>query len=81
MARMKFKNVSWDDEMSKGKNKHSVWEVIRKLCLAAAVYYIWQERNLRLLNNSKREATDLFGILIEELRAKMVSITVKESNN
>ncbi|GJR81101.1 RNA-directed DNA polymerase, eukaryota, reverse transcriptase zinc-binding domain protein [Tanacetum coccineum] len=79
MARMKFKNFSWDarlNEMSKGKNKHSVWEVIKKLCHAAAVYYIWQERNLRLFNNSKREATDLFGIMIEELRAKMVSITL-----
>ncbi|GKC52902.1 hypothetical protein Tco_1075647, partial [Tanacetum coccineum] len=84
MARMKFKNFSWDarlNEMSKGKNKHSVWEVIKKLCHAAAVYYIWQERNLRLFNNSKREATDLFGIMIEELRAKIMSITVKESNN
>ncbi|GJY52143.1 hypothetical protein Tco_0442990 [Tanacetum coccineum] len=81
MARIKFKNVSWDtrlNEMSKGKNKHSVWEVIRKLCLAADVYYIWQEKNLRLFNNSKRKATDLFGIMIEELKARMMSITVNE---
>ncbi|GKD24680.1 hypothetical protein Tco_1230894 [Tanacetum coccineum] len=40
-----------------------------------------EERNLRLFNNSKREVTDLFDIMIEDLRAKMVSITVKESNN
>ncbi|GJR72322.1 leucine-rich repeat-containing protein [Tanacetum coccineum] len=42
------------------------------------VYYVWQERNRKLFNNCKK-SVDLFGILYEEIRAKMVSITVKQT--
>ncbi|GKB17042.1 RNA-directed DNA polymerase, eukaryota, reverse transcriptase zinc-binding domain protein [Tanacetum coccineum] len=75
-------NSSWEDrltEMSKGCEKQNIWVVIRKLCLAAAVYYIWHEINSRLFNNCKREVTDCFATMIDEIRARMVSITVKES--
>ncbi|GJV01380.1 hypothetical protein Tco_1334949 [Tanacetum coccineum] len=81
---MKFKVDTWPnlvDELSSNQNRRNVWTVIRNLCLVAAVYYIWQERNLRLFQNSKREANDLADIMIEELKAKMVSIAVKNSNN
>ncbi|GJR58948.1 RNA-directed DNA polymerase, eukaryota, reverse transcriptase zinc-binding domain protein [Tanacetum coccineum] len=84
IARMKFKVDTWAnlvDELSSNQNRRNVWTVIGNLCLAAAVYYIWQERNLRLFQNSKREANDLAEIMIEELKTKMVSIIVKNSNN
>ncbi|GJW73232.1 hypothetical protein Tco_0132602 [Tanacetum coccineum] len=42
------------------------------------IYYVWQERNRKLFNNCKK-SVDLFGILYEEIRAKMVSITVKQT--
>ncbi|GKD44979.1 RNA-directed DNA polymerase, eukaryota, reverse transcriptase zinc-binding domain protein, partial [Tanacetum coccineum] len=82
-ARMKFHNDSWNntlDEMSKGVANRSVWGVIRKLCLAAVVYYIWQERNLRLFNNDQRDKEVLINTIIEEIKAKMVSITVKNTD-
>ncbi|GKC83784.1 RNA-directed DNA polymerase, eukaryota, reverse transcriptase zinc-binding domain protein [Tanacetum coccineum] len=44
--------TNWKDiviEISKWKSKRSVWGTIRKLCFAAAVYYLWQERNRRTL--------------------------------
>ena len=49
--------------------------------MAATVYYIWQERNKRLFNNCKRSTEEVFGILCEELRGKMTTITVKQSAN
>ncbi|GJX63679.1 hypothetical protein Tco_0296579 [Tanacetum coccineum] len=67
--------------MSRGNDNKSIWRVIRKLCLAAGVYFIWQERNMRLFSNYKRDEKELFDIMCEELRAKMVSISVKNSNN
>ncbi|GKD73083.1 RNA-directed DNA polymerase, eukaryota, reverse transcriptase zinc-binding domain protein, partial [Tanacetum coccineum] len=84
MAKMKFKVDTWAnlvDELSSNQNSRNVWTIIRNLCLVAAVYYIWQERNLRLFQNSKREAYDIGDIMIEELKEKMVSIVVKNSNN
>ncbi|GJX47932.1 RNA-directed DNA polymerase, eukaryota, reverse transcriptase zinc-binding domain protein [Tanacetum coccineum] len=74
-ARMKFHNDSWNntlDEMSKGVANKSVWGVIRKLCLDVVVYYIWQERNLRLFNNDQRDKEVLINIIIEEIKAKML---------
>ncbi|GJT73659.1 RNA-directed DNA polymerase, eukaryota, reverse transcriptase zinc-binding domain protein [Tanacetum coccineum] len=38
-------------------------------------------RNLRLFNNGMREAHDLVDIMTEELKVKMVSITVKNSDS
>ncbi|GJZ36395.1 uncharacterized WD repeat-containing protein-like protein isoform X1, partial [Tanacetum coccineum] len=54
---------------------------LRKLCLAVSVYFIWQERNKRLFNSCRRDEEDLFKTICEELRAKMVSITVKSNVN
>ncbi|GKD23870.1 hypothetical protein Tco_1225573 [Tanacetum coccineum] len=83
LARMKFKVDTWEnlvEELSSNQNSRNVWTVIRNLCLAA-VYYIWQERNVRLFQNNKREANDLTDLMIDELKAKMVYIAVKNSNN
>ncbi|GJZ50627.1 ribonuclease H-like domain-containing protein [Tanacetum coccineum] len=61
--------------------KRDLEEDMWKLCLAAAVYYIWQERNLRLFNNDQRDKEVLINTIIEEIKAKMVSITVKNTDN
>nr|GFB95949.1 hypothetical protein [Tanacetum cinerariifolium] len=54
-----------------------VWKDVR----GDSVYFIWQERNLRLFNNCSRDEIELFSIMCDDLRAKMVSIKVKESVN
>ncbi|GKA96494.1 RNA-directed DNA polymerase, eukaryota, reverse transcriptase zinc-binding domain protein [Tanacetum coccineum] len=33
----------------------SIWSIIRRLCLGAAIYFIWQERNFRIFRSQKRE--------------------------
>ncbi|GJV19454.1 RNA-directed DNA polymerase, eukaryota, reverse transcriptase zinc-binding domain protein [Tanacetum coccineum] len=58
IAKLDLKEDKWDnilDEMSKGKDNGSIWGVIRMLCLAANVYFIWQERNKILFNSCKRD--------------------------
>ncbi|GJX97140.1 RNA-directed DNA polymerase, eukaryota, reverse transcriptase zinc-binding domain protein [Tanacetum coccineum] len=74
--------TNWKDiviEISKWKSKRSVWGTIRKLCFAAAVYYLWQERNRRTFSNVERSSAELLKILEEEVRNRMLSITVKQS--
>ncbi|GJY60643.1 RNA-directed DNA polymerase, eukaryota, reverse transcriptase zinc-binding domain protein [Tanacetum coccineum] len=83
-ANLKIKENKWENilkEMSKEKGKNNIWVVIRKLCFAANVYYILQERNMRLFNNSRREANELVDMLFEEIRAKMMSITFKNNDS
>ncbi|GJX09286.1 RNA-directed DNA polymerase, eukaryota, reverse transcriptase zinc-binding domain protein [Tanacetum coccineum] len=68
MAKLKLKEDNWGnilEEMSKDKSQGSIWGVIRKLCLAASVYFIWHERNRRLFNNYKRDEDELFKIICE----------------
>nr|GEU55720.1 RNA-directed DNA polymerase, eukaryota, reverse transcriptase zinc-binding domain protein [Tanacetum cinerariifolium] len=47
----KFKIDTWEnlvEDLSSNQNISNVWIVIRNLCLADAVYCIWQESNMRL---------------------------------
>ncbi|GKE77211.1 hypothetical protein Tco_1543331 [Tanacetum coccineum] len=67
--------------MSKGNGKNNIWVVIQKLSFAAAVYYIWQERNMRIFNNHSRDANELTDILFDEIRARMMTIVVNNSDS
>ncbi|GJQ98638.1 RNA-directed DNA polymerase, eukaryota, reverse transcriptase zinc-binding domain protein [Tanacetum coccineum] len=74
--------MNWKDmvmEISKWKCKRGGWGTIRKLCFAAAVYYLWQERNRRIFGNAERSKDELLKALNEEIRNRMLSITVKHS--
>ncbi|GJS95673.1 RNA-directed DNA polymerase, eukaryota, reverse transcriptase zinc-binding domain protein, partial [Tanacetum coccineum] len=82
IAKLDLKENKWDkilEEMSKSNDNNNIWGVIRRLCLAAAVYFIWQERNMRLFNNCSRDENELFKTMCEEIKAKMVSLQVKQS--
>nr|GEX06180.1 putative RNA-directed DNA polymerase, eukaryota, reverse transcriptase zinc-binding domain protein [Tanacetum cinerariifolium] len=63
IGRINVKEDNWDNiikAISLKKNKMSIWGIIRKICLAAVVYYIWHERNWRLFNNHKRTEKEVF---------------------
>ena len=82
MADIQDNESSWEEtvnKMSLYNNSKSIWEIIRKLCLGATIYFIWQERNGRLFSDNRRSAEALFSIISDEVRAKLVSITVKQN--
>lgn len=58
---------------------NSIWNIIRRLTLPAAVYHLWQERNCRLFQNVERNADVLVNIVVETIRSKLMSLTVKKS--
>ncbi|GJX73757.1 hypothetical protein Tco_0312352 [Tanacetum coccineum] len=52
---------------------------IGKLVVAAAAYFVWQERNARLFNKVKRSVTDVVDSIISAVRLKLLSCRFKKS--
>nr|GEU98059.1 RNA-directed DNA polymerase, eukaryota, reverse transcriptase zinc-binding domain protein [Tanacetum cinerariifolium] len=48
--------------LSKKTNGNYIDSIIRRICFAASVYLVWQERNNRIFMDEKRNVDDLFGI-------------------
>ena len=69
------------NKMSSIGESRSVWEIIKKLCLAATVYHIWQERNGRLFGGNNSTAETLFNVICEDIRAKLVTVKVRQCAN
>ncbi|PWA55927.1 reverse transcriptase zinc-binding domain-containing protein [Artemisia annua] len=58
---------------------NSLWSVIQRLVFGAAVYYIWQERNLRLFQKKFRSEETVFKIIVDIVRHKLLSLKIKPS--
>nr|XP_043615900.1 uncharacterized protein LOC122587799 [Erigeron canadensis] len=61
-------------------NGASTTSIIGRLVLAAAVYYIWQERNKRMFGNHTRPPDTLKDIIVENVRLRLASVKFKESS-
>ena len=59
---------------------NNIWSVIRRLCLGAMVYFIWQERNFRTFRDETRDSKTVCRIICESVRMKIMSLKVKKSN-
>ncbi|GJU04828.1 RNA-directed DNA polymerase, eukaryota, reverse transcriptase zinc-binding domain protein [Tanacetum coccineum] len=72
----------WKDTVEFMSNKpcfNNIWSIIRRLCLGASVYFIWQERNFRLFRDQKRDWKCLLNIVCDTIRARLMGLTVKNS--
>ncbi|GJU02897.1 RNA-directed DNA polymerase, eukaryota, reverse transcriptase zinc-binding domain protein [Tanacetum coccineum] len=69
----------------KGKEKkfsvNKVWKAIRieypKVNIGAAIYYLWQKRNIRRVELKERSADVLFKVVVESVRLKLIGLTLK----
>ncbi|KAK9048398.1 hypothetical protein SSX86_032639 [Deinandra increscens subsp. villosa] len=55
--------------------------IVARIGVAAASYYVWQERNNRLFRNQTRPPDVLAGIILGVTRLRLVSLTYKRSLN
>ncbi|GJT29450.1 RNA-directed DNA polymerase, eukaryota, reverse transcriptase zinc-binding domain protein [Tanacetum coccineum] len=81
-ARIKTNANRWTDiikDMTMIKNQNSIWCIIGKLCLAATVYVVWQERNGRIFNNDKKDNVMLSKVIFDDVRARLVTLKTKQS--
>ncbi|XP_071687999.1 uncharacterized protein [Rutidosis leptorrhynchoides] len=69
------------DDIAGSNDKNSANTLVAKLLFAAAVYFIWIERNSRLFDSKKRSAKDLFGEIYASVRLKLFSVRFKETRN
>ena len=61
-------------------NGNSIGSVIRRLCLEACVYLVWQERNKRLYRDEKRNVDELFKIFCDIVKMRLASLKMRKSN-
>ncbi|GKA41943.1 hypothetical protein Tco_0734603, partial [Tanacetum coccineum] len=59
--------------------KNSIESIVSGLVIAAASYYIWQERNNRLFSNDSRQEEHVCDAIMETVRLKMMSIHFKKT--
>ncbi|XP_071729128.1 uncharacterized protein [Rutidosis leptorrhynchoides] len=48
-----------------------VWSVVNRLMVAAASYFLWQERNWRLFKQRKRSAEELYTTVMDYMKVKV----------
>ena len=58
---------------------NSLWSVIQRLVFGAAVYYIWQERNIRVFQNDFRSEETVFKIVVDSVRHRLLGLNIKQS--
>ncbi|XP_022003151.1 uncharacterized protein LOC110900574 [Helianthus annuus] len=66
-------------DMLQRRSSKLIANVVAKLCVAAAAYYIWRERNKRLFHNHARPPDMLAQEIIATVRYKLMGMKFKTS--
>ena len=61
------------------KNGNNIGSVVRRLCLSACVYMIWQERNNRIFREEERNVDVLVQCICDVIKCRLSSLTVKNT--
>ncbi|GJV03161.1 RNA-directed DNA polymerase, eukaryota, reverse transcriptase zinc-binding domain protein, partial [Tanacetum coccineum] len=75
-------NEKWNEILTTLMNlpcNRNIMSVIRRLVLAASVYFILQERNRRLFGELSRNWTDLVKVIMNTIRLRMAILKVKST--
>lgn len=60
-------------------SSNSIWYIIQKLVIGAAVYFLWQERNLRIFTKSNRSVGNVVDLIKTTIRLKLSGLKMKKS--
>ncbi|GJR64403.1 ankyrin repeat-containing domain, PGG domain protein [Tanacetum coccineum] len=69
----------WNMESIDHGSKDEVKKVLDRLIVAATVYYLWQERNFRMFRNERRTADEVYKIIVNNVKDKLMSLRMKKS--
>ncbi|PWA54905.1 reverse transcriptase zinc-binding domain-containing protein [Artemisia annua] len=84
MSKLDSVSNTWAQIISSIANmpiKNTVWSVIQRLVLGASVYYIWQERNIRLFSNFGRSEDELFKIIVDSVRSRLMGLKMQATTD
>ncbi|GKB40686.1 hypothetical protein Tco_0885628, partial [Tanacetum coccineum] len=80
--------LEWRDNDGNGKpfSVHLVWSIrprdnVVPWVVAAAEYFVWQERNRRLFKHTKRSAKEVTDCIMSSVRMKLLSCHLKTSKD
>lgn len=83
LAKMHSVAANWGDiiqHMQSNLSRKSVWSNIKRILLGAVAYYIWHERNLRLFKKGRRSVDQVFKIIYEVVRMKIMSFNLTNTS-
>ncbi|GJU04192.1 hypothetical protein Tco_1114530 [Tanacetum coccineum] len=67
------------DELAEKLNNNSIWSIVRRLCLASAVYAIWRERNNIIFRDEECSWEVTLKMICETVRLRLMGLNVKNS--
>ena len=67
--------IAWASQRWRGKSPSIV---VKKLCLAVAVYSIWRERNNRIFGSPHKTSMVVTRSIIDTIRSRLLSINLKD---
>ncbi|PWA46891.1 reverse transcriptase domain, Reverse transcriptase zinc-binding domain protein [Artemisia annua] len=82
LAEISGQGTNWHqiiNDMVNSGNGNNIMSVVRRLLLAASVYDIWKERNGRIFRDVTRSSEDVFKGIMETVKTRLMSLTVRES--
>ncbi|GJT54657.1 RNA-directed DNA polymerase, eukaryota, reverse transcriptase zinc-binding domain protein [Tanacetum coccineum] len=74
--------IGWEgiiNELAEKPNKSSIWSIVRRLCLAGAVYSIWRERNNRIFRDEECSWEGTLKMICDTVRLRLLGLNVKKS--
>ncbi|GJW84566.1 RNA-directed DNA polymerase, eukaryota, reverse transcriptase zinc-binding domain protein [Tanacetum coccineum] len=82
MMNMDKIDYQWNEvvsELLKYKHGKNIWSAVRRISFAAMIYYIWQERNQRILRGENRDTDELFKAISEVIKLNLINIRVRNT--
>ncbi|PWA41401.1 hypothetical protein CTI12_AA548670 [Artemisia annua] len=58
---------------------NTIWSVIQRLILGASVYYIWNERNIKRVEQVYRSEDGVFKCIVDSVRFKLMGLNLKHT--
>ncbi|PWA74821.1 Phytosulfokine [Artemisia annua] len=83
MAKLRNMPNNWAQVVSNMVNipaKNTIWIVIQRLVFGASVYYIWQERNMRLFGSYGRTVEELLKVIVDTVRCRIMGLKLSATN-
>ncbi|GKC44979.1 RNA-directed DNA polymerase, eukaryota, reverse transcriptase zinc-binding domain protein [Tanacetum coccineum] len=57
----------------------SIWSVLQRLLIGASIYFVWLERNLRIFQGKARSVDDIFNLIKEAVRLRVMGLTLNDT--
>ncbi|GKD77238.1 RNA-directed DNA polymerase, eukaryota, reverse transcriptase zinc-binding domain protein [Tanacetum coccineum] len=84
MAKLEMVRNEWASVISNIVNRpanNTIWSVIQRIMFGAVVYFIWQERNIRRVDQVCRSDKGVFKCIVNAVRFKLMGLKLKVNSD